>query len=151
MSLEDTNKAVVRAFFDGYNERDPEAVRETLAEGFVHRNHPAAGEADNHIYGDLHDIDEYLEVEFAYFDTFPDLAYELELLIADGDYVGCIWTAMVAYDDPHDSTTSQEMVGFSGLNFIRLEDGRIAEIWGSHDDLGLYDKLGLIDAPTRWV
>ena len=152
----DDHKEIVHRFFDGYNERDSEQVRSTLSEDFVHYNHPAAESVDNRVYGDLDDIDTYLEVEFAYFEAFPDLEYTIEMLIVEGDMLACRWTTKATYEPPNEtrpgsSESSQDAIAFSGLNLIRIRNGTIAEIWGSHDDLGLYARLGLIDAPTLWV
>lgn len=152
-----TPKAIVREFFDAYQDQDPEAVRATLTEDFVHRNHPAVEPDGSWLYGDLDDIDRYLEVEFAYFNVFPDLEYELDIVLAEGNLVACRWTSTATHSGSWNGNGPEsvmesveptgETVSFAGLNIFRIEDGKIAEMWGNHDDLGLFNWLGLIDIP----
>lgn len=150
-------KEIVREFFSAHNAKNEAAVRKTLAEGFVHRNHPAAEPEGTSVYGDLRDIDRYLEAEFAYLNVFPDLEYNLDVLLAEGDWVACRWWTTVTHSgssDGNDQSTvmasiepTGEAITFSGLNIFHIEDGKITEMWGSHDDIGLFKRLGIVDIP----
>ncbi len=85
--------------------------------------------------------------------AFPDLTFELDLLLADGEYVVARWTM----SGTHLGTWGElEPTGrratFSGVNIFRLEDGRVVELWNHRDDLGLREQLGVpvfAGAPPR--
>jgi hypothetical protein len=36
-----------------------------------------------------------------------------------------------------------------GVNFFRIADGKIVEIWDTRDDLGLFAQLGLVSTPSE--
>lgn len=38
-------------------------------------------------------------------------------------------------------------VQLSGMRFCRLEDGKLVEVWGQRDDLGLLAQLGVVELP----
>jgi predicted ester cyclase len=75
--------------------------------------------------------------------AFPDLRFEVEMLIADGDYVAARWTAQGTNTGRWgDVDATGRSVIFSGVNVFRFESGRVAEIWNHRDDLGLQEQLG---------
>jgi hypothetical protein len=41
-----------------------------------------------------------------------------------------------------------KQVSYPGVHIVRIADGKIAEHWGSNDDLGLMRQLGAIPAPS---
>lgn len=76
--------------------------------------------------------------------AFPDLRFEVELVIAEGDYVAARWTASGTHAGPWgDVEPTGRSVAFSGVNIFRFEGGRVAEIWNHRDDLGLREQLGV--------
>src|SRR4249920_1034218 len=73
--------------------------------------------------------------------AFPDLRFEVELLIADGDYVVGRWTASGTNLGPWGSLEpTGRPVTFSAVNIFRFEDGKVAELWNHRDDLGLMEQ-----------
>jgi steroid delta-isomerase-like uncharacterized protein len=75
--------------------------------------------------------------------AFPDLRFELDLLIGDRDFVVGRWTAVGTNTGPWDDVPpTGRAVTFSGVNIFRFEDGKVAEIWNHRDDLGLQEQLG---------
>ena len=85
--------------------------------------------------------------------AFPDLRFEVEMVIAEDEYVMARWTASGTHTGPWgDVSPTGRPVTFSGVNVFRLEGGRVAEIWNHRDDLGLQDQLGVAvfaGAPPR--
>ncbi len=77
--------------------------------------------------------------------AFPDLRVEVDLLIAEGDFVTVRWTARGT-----NSGTGQGIpatgrwVQTSGTTIFRLAKGKIAEEWTAGDALGLLKQLGLL-------
>ena len=67
----------------------------------------------------------------------------IQFMLADGDKVATHWTIK--------GTHSGELMGvpatgkpidFYGVSVVRIEDGKVAEIWGASDGLGLMQQLG---------
>jgi steroid delta-isomerase-like uncharacterized protein len=76
--------------------------------------------------------------------AFPDLQFDVELLIADGDYVVGRWTASGTNLGPWGSLQpTGRRVTFSAANIFRFEDGKVAELWNHRDDLGLMEQVGV--------
>ncbi|MFL5904062.1 MAG: ester cyclase, partial [Solirubrobacteraceae bacterium] len=71
------------------------------------------------------------------------LRVEIDILVADDDYVGGRWPAS---GTPRRPGGALEATGrratFSAVNIFRFEDGKVAEIWNHRDDLGLQEQLG---------
>jgi predicted ester cyclase len=42
-------------------------------------------------------------------------------------------------------------VTLTGVHILRIADGRIAEHWGTNDDLGLMRQLGVIRSPETAI
>jgi steroid delta-isomerase-like uncharacterized protein len=76
--------------------------------------------------------------------AFPDLRWNVELLVAEGDYVVGRWTAEGTHRGPWGAVepTGRPMK-FSGVNIFRFENSKVAEIWNYRDDLGLMQQLGV--------
>lgn len=135
-----TAEAVVREFFEAFNDDDRAALAATLAEDFVFRSG-----------GGAHDAASFIDVEFAYLAAFPDLAYTIDdLLVSDG-LVAVRWTFAGTHEGRGgpghlgEIEPTGKRVEVTGLNGARIEDGAIAELWGEWNGLGLYDQLGVIE------
>jgi steroid delta-isomerase-like uncharacterized protein len=79
---------------------------------------------------------------------FPDLHFTIEHMIAEGDLVATHVTGKGTQDGPFMGLPpSGRKANWSSMGFFRVEDGRIAEHWGSPDLLTLMTQLGAIPAP----
>jgi steroid delta-isomerase-like uncharacterized protein len=75
--------------------------------------------------------------------AFPDVRLEVDELIAEGDLVVARWTMVGTHSGPWgDVPPTGRSVRFVGVNFFRVADGKIAEIWNLRDDLGLREQVG---------
>jgi steroid delta-isomerase-like uncharacterized protein len=76
--------------------------------------------------------------------AFSDLRFEVEIVIAEVDYVAARWTARGTHTGSWGAVeaTGRPMT-LSGVNIFRFEHGRVAEIWNHRDDLGLHEQLGV--------
>ena len=77
--------------------------------------------------------------------AFPDLHIEVEHLTATDDDVAFAYTVTGTHRGPlqgHEPTGGR--VTFRGVQISRFEDGKLAERWGSSDQLGMLGQLGLI-------
>lgn len=80
----------------------------------------------------------------AYKTAFPDLSFEMNDMIAEGDKVVVYWTATGTHrgylmgHPPTNRTASVE-----GISIMRVTEGRISQEWTAWDEAGLIEQLGL--------
>ena len=75
--------------------------------------------------------------------AFPDLALQVERLVADDETVSLTYTLTGTHDGPFqgiDPTGKQ--IEVRGLQTARFEDGKIVERWGATDELGILKQIG---------
>lgn len=99
------------------------------------------------------DREEYEAFLSMHFSAFPDLSFEIEEMIADGDRVSVRWTAYGTHEGPlMDIPATGTSVAVTGMSFIHVEDGEIVEVYNNHDMLGLLQQLDAIpDSPRKIV
>ena len=80
--------------------------------------------------------------------AFPDAAYTVEELLAEGDRVASRYSVQATHRGGLRGIppTGKEIVS-TGINIHRLVGGRIVEQWSQYDMLGLLQQLGAIPAP----
>jgi steroid delta-isomerase-like uncharacterized protein len=78
---------------------------------------------------------------------FPDISVALEALVADEESVAIAYTLT--------GTQTGSFRGFSptgrkvkirGVQISKFKDGKMVERWGSSDELGMLQQLGVLDA-----
>jgi steroid delta-isomerase-like uncharacterized protein len=76
--------------------------------------------------------------------AFPDLAVNVDLIVAERDLVAVRWTARGTNTGTGNGIPATgRKVQVSGTAVFRFEDGKIAEEWTSANTLGLLKQLGL--------
>ena len=132
----EANKQVVRRFYDElWNRGNLDVADQLVAADYV-RHDLRPGDAPPGPAGQK-------AVAAKFRAAFPDVRLELEALVAEDDVVVARWTMFGTHTGAWGdvAATSQE-VRFTGVNFFRIADGKIAEIWNVRDDLGLREQLG---------
>ena len=82
--------------------------------------------------------------------AFPDFHHTVEDLVAEGDKVVPRLTLRGTHQgDFQGLPPTGKQVTFSGINVMRLEDGKIVEHWSIGDTLGMLQQLGAIPAPVQ--
>ena len=139
MSLE-TNKTLVRRLLVDDLSRGDEAVAGAIIhpEFFDHTNPP----------GMERGLDGHKAIGRLFRAAFPDLEWRIDDLIAEGDKV----VARTMMSGTHlgeffGIRPTGRRVSMTGVHILRIQDGKIAEHWGSNDDLSLLRQLGAIPAP----
>lgn len=76
--------------------------------------------------------------------AFPDLRLDLEIVVAEGEFVAARWTAEgINTGVWGGQPATGRRARFSGVNIFRFRDGKVVEIWNHRDDLGLMEQLGV--------
>lgn len=77
--------------------------------------------------------------------TFPDLEEDLQDIAGTGDTVATRWvvTGSMQQDFMGISAAGQT-IRVEGMNFYRLENGRVTDIWTQFDGVAMMQQLGAI-------
>jgi predicted ester cyclase len=83
--------------------------------------------------------------------AFPDIRLTIEDLIAQGDRVACRLTLRGTHQGQFlGIAPTRRQVTFSGVDVIRIENGKFVEHWGGPDLLALVQQLGaVVSVPSR--
>ncbi len=133
----DDNKAALRRFYEEVlNGRNLEVVDQLLAPDAVDHTLGSRG------------LEAYKEFFSMVHQAFPDMRVEVHDMIADGDLVA----ARVTYSGTHQAEfvgvpATGRRVEVSGVDFLRMRDGRQAEHWGGADMASLLQQLGVMPSP----
>jgi predicted ester cyclase len=136
MSTEE-NKAIVRRFFE-LLELEQKIPEELLGPGFTYH---VAGSPPKDLKATRERVDLFTA-------AFSDINHIEEQMVAEGD--------RVAFRTRLEMTHTGEFMGVAGsdaqicvveMGFMRIENGKIAEMWGLLDTLGLLRQIGAI--PNR--
>jgi predicted ester cyclase len=129
MSAE-SNEALVRRLYDAvWSSDDFDVADEVIAEDEVHHPHGrtvAGGPAFQK------------QAARAFRSAFPDARFALEVIVSTDDLVAVRWRCTATH-----SQTGAKIEDYVGVNFFRIVDGKIVEIWDTRDDLSLFAQLGL--------
>lgn len=75
--------------------------------------------------------------------AFPDLQFNVDLIVAEGDLVAARWTATGTHEGAWGRIApTGKRATFSGVNIFRFAEDKVAEIWNHRDDLGLLEQVG---------
>ena len=137
--MSEQNKTLVRRWFEQvWNKGRAESIDELLSERSV-------------VHGlgtDLHGPAGFKPFHAAYRDAFPDLALQIEHMLADDDLVAVHWTATATHGGGGlGFAATGKRVSFSGMTLIRVEGNKLIEGWNSFDQLGLLQQLGVVSLP----
>jgi predicted ester cyclase len=82
--------------------------------------------------------------------AFPDLHFEIEELVAEGDVVAGRLIMSGTHEGPLMGTLpTGRSVRQDHMHFVRFEGGKAVEHWGVRDDLGMMRQLGVIGSPEE--
>jgi predicted ester cyclase len=74
--------------------------------------------------------------------AFPDLHFVLEDLLIDADLVAVRWTATGTQTGPFlDLEPTGRHARWTGMDMVRLHDGRLVELWANPDGEALWEQL----------
>jgi steroid delta-isomerase-like uncharacterized protein len=140
--LSETNKAVVRRFFEEvWNKGKLNVLDEIIA-----KDHVSSGPGS--LPGLPTGPEGSKQFVTVYRNAFPDVHFTIDDQLAEGDQVVTRWTGH--------GTHQGELAGIpatgksstvTGININRIVNGKIAESWGVFDQFGMMQQLGVIPTP----
>jgi steroid delta-isomerase-like uncharacterized protein len=141
MSTEE-NKTVVRRFFEELLSTDNLALAdEILSPDF---RFYFAGSPDPM------DLERYTDFLAARRGAFPDRRFAVEDMIAEGDKVSARFTMRGTHNgELRGIAPSGREVTMSGIDIIRLKEGKMVEDRVEVDQLGMMQQLGVIPSPQQ--
>ena len=135
MSTEE-NKALVRRWFEEFNQQSLAGIAEDCASDYVVHGVPPG------MSPDLAGLKQWCSAMWL---AFPDAHMVVVDLIAEGDKV----VQRVTLRGTHQGELmgippTGKQVSFTGIVIDRFKDGKFVETWGNFDNLGLMQQLGAI-------
>lgn len=141
MSLStEAKKAIVRRIFEeGFNQGNLSVVDEVVASGSVDHHHPDEADFPTHLK----------QVMMMMRSAFPDLHFDIEQMVAEGEMVACRLTVYGTHQGPFMGIEpTGRRIAVPQMHMVRvLEDGKGHDHWAVMDDLGMMRQLGAIPAP----
>ncbi len=139
MSAEE-NKAILRQAYDAINQNNLDALDEVVASDIT--DHDAGP-------GQAPGLEGVKQLFSSIHTAFPDFRMNVEDMIAEGEKV----VARVSWSGTHQGefmgiAPTGNRVEVSGIDILRITDGKIAEHWGKFDELGMMQQLGVIEQPS---
>ena len=129
----EANKALVSQYIELWDTGNLALADEVLAPDFV-----------DHVHPELAPGPESVKREVAAFRAaFPDAHITVEQMIGEGDTVAFRFTFHATHRGPFAGfPPTGKQVKITGMDFIRIADGKIAEVWSSQDTLSFLLQLG---------
>lgn len=132
------NKALVRRFFAAWNEGRLEDCYALLAPEIVDHAVPP---------GFPTGLEGVKQSTALVRSAFPDGQFTIEDLLAEGEQVVARWTVRATQSgDFFGIPPTGKQVAVTGIDIVRLADGKAVEHWRIFDQLGLLQQLGAVPA-----
>ncbi len=139
----DKNKEIAQKMIDAINNKDYDILDNLLAPDIV--RHCQA--TPNLNIRSLTEFKDFLKVDSK---TFPDSHITTEILIAEGDMVAGYFTYSGTQEGamgPFPPTNKKAELKYLGI--LRIEDGKIAEMWVEWDNMAFLTQLGHFPPPEK--
>jgi steroid delta-isomerase-like uncharacterized protein len=140
MSVDDNKRLVEETFTQLFNRGELALADNFVGDDFL--NHDAPPDAPRGPAG-LRFIVTMLRT------AFPDIHYDIEEVIAEGDKVVARTTMSGTHRGPFFGIApTGRRVAQEQIHIVRFADGKAVEHWAARDDLGLLQQLGVV--PAVW-
>jgi hypothetical protein len=132
------NIEIIRRFEQAFRAGDQATIDELGAPGLV--DHNPAPDHEPTLAGFKQKV-----ADFKAF--FPDLKEDLQEIIASGDTVATRWVVTGSLQQEFMGIpASGQPIRVEGMNFYRVRDGRVTDVWTQFDGLAMMQQLGAIPA-----
>jgi steroid delta-isomerase-like uncharacterized protein len=142
MAGEAENIRIVRTMAEAINARDLAALDALVAQDVV--RHCAA--TPGVTVTSLEEFRAFLKTDFA---TVPDSVQTIDLIFADDEYVAMKVTYSGTQQGPMGTfPATGKKLTLPYIGILRIEDGKVAEIWVEWDNLHVLSQLGHLPSPA---
>ena len=132
----ETTNAVVHRFEEAFAANDVAAIDELTDPNLIDHN-PIPEQRPGR--------DGFKETIALYKSVFPDMEVSDVQVISEGDYAATRWKVSGTHQaDFFGVPATGKRVTVEGMNFYRLEDGKITEVWTQFDGVAMMQQLGAI-------
>ena len=132
------NVQIITRFEHAFRAADRATIDELCDQGMVDHN-PAPGHAST-LAGFKHKVAGFKAM-------FPDLKEDLQDIVGSGDAVATRWVVTGSLQQEFMGIpASGQPIRVEGMNFYRLKNGRVTDIWTQFDGVALMQQLGAIPA-----
>jgi steroid delta-isomerase-like uncharacterized protein len=138
----EANKELTRRFVAAVNATDWDALDEIVAEDF--RRHCQATPDVQ-----VRSREEFKQLLESFLVSIPDQRMTIEMLVAEGDKVAGYGTYAGTQTGPMEGfPATGKPVEAKFMTILRIEEGRIAELWVEWDNMAMLAQLGLFPPPA---
>lgn len=134
-AVEEQNKALLARFYDAYAKGDIAAIKEICPPAYVSWSGKKSYSFENLI--------ENINVNK---ETFSDITFVIEDIIASGDRVAARYTVRGTHRGSNKEgepiIAEGTKIELTNFDIERFENGKIVEGWDGQDNLSLYEQLG---------
>jgi steroid delta-isomerase-like uncharacterized protein len=139
MSTEENKAIVRRCIEEAFNKGNTNAMDEFFAPNVVPHPLPPA------VPHDRLGLKRFFTILLA---AFPDYCLTIEDMVAEGDKVVIRSTISGTHKGEFMGIASTgKQVTWAGIEIWRIEGGKVVEIWGQVDQLGMMQQLGVTPPP----
>jgi steroid delta-isomerase-like uncharacterized protein len=142
-TTEENKELVKRVLEEAFSRGDVDVLEEVLADDFVAHAPSEPGHG-----AETQDRERLAEEIERNREAFPDMTFTVEEIVAEGDTVAVRWSARGTHEgELMGMEPTGEAVDMRGMNFLHIENGKIAEDWVLWDSLGMMQQLGIGPEP----
>jgi len=139
---EEKNKEIVQLANDAMNNHEFEKLDQFFAKDFT-RHCQATPEVQ------IKSLEEMTKFVKIWYTSFPDAKMETKLTAAENDLVAVWGTFTGTHEAPMgDIPATGKKMESETFAFFRIENGKIAELWVTWDNVAILKQLGLFPPPT---
>lgn len=144
--MQQSNKAIPYKWFEEvWNKGNEEVIDELFAEDGV--AHGLTDKKGHQIVGPT----DYKPFYRSFRNAIPDVKITLEQVIEEDDFIAMRFTLT----GTHTGTglgieATNKEVSITGMSFIRVKDGKIADAWNVIDYLNMYQQIGISKPPVTF-
>jgi steroid delta-isomerase-like uncharacterized protein len=133
----DVNKALIERYVELYNTGNLGIADEIIAVDFVDHTHPEVEPGPEPVK----------QMVAGFRAAFPDATVIVEQMIAEGDIVAFRFVGRGTHNGMAPFAglpPTGKQITVTGMDFIRVADGKLVELWSNQDTLGLLRQLGAL-------
>ena len=132
MSLKE-NKAVVQRLFEASNTRNLDILDEVIPKDMINHN-PEPGNPQD-----------VKQTYTRFVAAFPDVQFTVEDMVAEGDKVMVRLTVRGTHQGEFVGIPpTGKQITITGMEVLRIANGKVVERWANFDQLSFYQQLGVI-------